>query len=510
MKKVIPNSKNKFEYVGIITILLGALVLACFRVHDGHEWGDDFAGYICQGLSLIDNTQKETIGIMEIICSKSDPILGPGNYPWGYPLLLAPLLRLFGINFILFKVTNIVFFLVSLFAILKLACVHLPKDVAILFLCLIAFNPVYLARIDVISPHLPFLFFSTISIFFIDKIFRKTDEENKNAYILAGIFSVCSFYTRTNGVILVLAVICVTLFRVLFARIKSRKNSDSRFEIQIPRLKYLLFYFGIFIIGYILYRVLFYESEFDYSTVNSSLQTKDFIQNISDNISAYVKVLGRFLGAENVVVNTIILVIIMSFIVGSIVLIFNDTVLLVYTWGTIAALVIVPYNGGARYLIDIFPIIGIICLKTIIHIKDLYFKHTHSLVNIIICIVMLWISVSMIVNDISYSRDTVTGRNSTNQAATEDAYDMYEYIENKTDSNDVFSFAKPRALYLFTGRKAFSINESNVKEVNVDYVLLSKTKDDFYNALRVQNESKYEHIFSNGTFDLYKNIGNGE
>ena len=108
MKKFYSDKKTITEHICVMTILLAALVLSCFRVHDGHGWGDDFAEYICQGLSLIDNSQEKTIEVMEVMCSKSLPVLGPGNYPWGYPLLLLPILRLFGVNFIALKAINIV------------------------------------------------------------------------------------------------------------------------------------------------------------------------------------------------------------------------------------------------------------------------------------------------------------------------------------------------------------------------------------------------------------------
>lgn len=90
-----------------------ALMLALL---DGsHNWGGDFSQYIAQAKALIAGTIPTQIANNTLMMSLNDFPYGPNVYPWGYPLLLAPVLAIFGENLLALKCVNIALF--SLFII---------------------------------------------------------------------------------------------------------------------------------------------------------------------------------------------------------------------------------------------------------------------------------------------------------------------------------------------------------------------------------------------------------
>ena len=83
--------------------------------------------------------------------------------------------------------------------------------------------------------------------------------------------------------------------------------------------------------------------------------------------------------------------------------------------------------------------------------------------------------------------------------------DMYSYIIENTNEEDIFTFFKPRALWLNTGRKGYSIESENVDTItDIDYVLIPHggTEYDLKSAvLEIENA---ELVYENAGFELYE------
>ena len=53
---------KKYENIAIALILaILTLILCAGQVNSGHHWGDDFAGYIAQGIALAKGTSAQYI-----------------------------------------------------------------------------------------------------------------------------------------------------------------------------------------------------------------------------------------------------------------------------------------------------------------------------------------------------------------------------------------------------------------------------------------------------------------
>ena len=97
----------------VLASISGAFMLAL--MDSNHNWGGDFSQYIAQAQALINGTIPTQIANNTLMMSLNDFPYGPNVYPWGYPLLLAPVLAIFGENLAALKCVNIALF--SLFII---------------------------------------------------------------------------------------------------------------------------------------------------------------------------------------------------------------------------------------------------------------------------------------------------------------------------------------------------------------------------------------------------------
>lgn len=102
-----------FVIACVLACVSGLLMLAL--IDGSHNWGGDFSQYIAQAKALIAGTIPTQIANNTLMMSYNDFPYGPNVYPWGYPLLLAPVLALFGENLAALKCVNIALF--SLFII---------------------------------------------------------------------------------------------------------------------------------------------------------------------------------------------------------------------------------------------------------------------------------------------------------------------------------------------------------------------------------------------------------
>ena len=77
----------------LCAVLVGALFVLTIR--EGEDWGDDFSMYIHHAENIARGVPYGETGY---IYNPHNPAVGPKIYPPGFPLLLAPVVKLFGRN----------------------------------------------------------------------------------------------------------------------------------------------------------------------------------------------------------------------------------------------------------------------------------------------------------------------------------------------------------------------------------------------------------------------------
>jgi 4-amino-4-deoxy-L-arabinose transferase-like glycosyltransferase len=142
----------------LCALLIGMFYLATIR--DGHVWDDDFSMYIHHAQNL---ARGEPYADTGYIYNPQNPAIGPRVYPPGFPLLLAPVVRMFGLDLRPMKILVIGFFVGSLLLTAALFRSVLPAPYVTALVLVVGLNPFFWEFKDHVLSDLPFLFFVLLS-----------------------------------------------------------------------------------------------------------------------------------------------------------------------------------------------------------------------------------------------------------------------------------------------------------------------------------------------------------
>ena len=85
--------RKALEYLLVVLILSPLLMI---NIRNSHDWGDDFAGYIMEARNIAEGKPfYET----KMVPQDYMPSYAPQYYSYGFPLLLSPVIKVFGVNF---------------------------------------------------------------------------------------------------------------------------------------------------------------------------------------------------------------------------------------------------------------------------------------------------------------------------------------------------------------------------------------------------------------------------
>lgn len=190
------KSRTQHLLVCLLLVLIG--VFYCATIRPGHNWGDDFALYIHHAENIAKGHAYADTGY---IYNRAFTAVGPRTYPPVFPLLLAPVYYLYGMNLTAMKVEGVLLFLLTLLAVYAFFRNELPFPYMLAMLVLLGLNPFFWKTKDNIESDLPFLWFFYLSV-------NLVHYEHKNSSTwwrwaaLTGLALYLCCGTRTIGVML--------------------------------------------------------------------------------------------------------------------------------------------------------------------------------------------------------------------------------------------------------------------------------------------------------------------
>lgn len=215
--------KKPIEY-SIILILLVPLLF--INIRDSHDWGDDFAQYLQQAQNLIDGVSQNQ---SDVIFNDAH-FIGPKAYPVGFPLILAPVLKLFGYNIEVLNSYMSLFLILGCFIGYLFLRRKFSLLTGIITTLIIAYNPVMLSLKAEILSDLPFLFISLLSLYLI------TSETSVFKHLLIGICIALAIHIRSVGYLLL-----ITYIISLFFQFRSIRQNNMK-PILIGTLSFALLF----------------------------------------------------------------------------------------------------------------------------------------------------------------------------------------------------------------------------------------------------------------------------
>ena len=498
------NCVNGKEKLISIAIPVLAIIMAMGYLYYGHDWGGDFSEYIAQAMALVDGTVDVEVAHMQFVLENSIPGMCPAVYPWGLPLILAVLYKIFGFNLIVFRMVGVVALAVFLCVVFRFLKKRFEtRDVVIMLLLFINCKH-YMEASTSILTDIPCAMLSMVAIYALYELIACEDKKQYLWSLLFGICSVAAYILRSSGVVLILTLMCVHVAVLLskfwpFVKRQVEKTPYKKIILPAHVIPYVLFIVGKFVIEAVLP-----------SAGNDYLA---FIEGMPvtyplSNMLFYLQVLRDFFDVGNYLAIICGVLLLILIIIGMIVKFHEEIISVIFVLGTMVMLYIFPYVSGIRYIFGLYPFFLMFAYygaKWIFgKIQERWQKvSAEVLMNVLrygvlcVCGFMLVFSLRMI-----YKIHTQPHIDS---AYTEEAMEAYDFIKENTEEDAVVMFFKPRVLWLNAQRYSYNTYDDVNDLEKSDYVFFF-IKDNFTQLRTYVNEhpKEYELLFDNVNFQIYK------
>ncbi|HET9548446.1 MAG TPA: glycosyltransferase family 39 protein [Desertimonas sp.] len=201
-------SRKRLVSGALLTLLvLGAAYVAINLQRRGHTTGDDWALYVRMAKSLFEGNIADVISDNRFLFDHSTAVTPP-IYPWGWPLLLSPFVRVWGIDFDRLKLVEVAVFCAWLVLYHGIVRRRAGRIVALALTAVFATSYLYLVYTDQLLTEYPHMLAVAIVIWWLDRMMdrgRLTAAPTRDLIIL-GLLAVAAYNVRREGLMLVFAI----------------------------------------------------------------------------------------------------------------------------------------------------------------------------------------------------------------------------------------------------------------------------------------------------------------
>ncbi|HSL31113.1 MAG TPA: hypothetical protein VK900_18070, partial [Anaerolineales bacterium] len=413
------------------------------------------AWYILQAKSILEGTTEEFMEKSAFTNGESTTHLGPLAYPWGYPLILAPVYAFKGISPLALKLPALVFYVGFLIAFYFLLRDRLSQTESLLLVAVFAFNPLLLQFLDQILSDIPFLFFSTLSLFLMTRL----DDRGVFHYVLIGAAIFFTTFLRVTGILLLGSLLIVDFFRLVRAR------SD---RIEVTRI------IQRSLITSVVFAVLWLISVWVFPSGGESYlsQYAGLIETATAMAPAYFQVFGDFFG-RSIAWRILYYALLIFFMLGAWERRRQEPIFLLFFILWMIVHITYPYWQGPRYIFPLLPIFIYFAfqgMKAVIRrVPEAYQRTSQGLVY------GFWLLLAGIFLFTSGTNAYVNLQSDRQINGPFDPYsrEVYSYIKEKTPPDSVVVFFKPRVMVMMTGHPTLMSTECE-RLLKGDYIVLSR------------------------------------
>lgn len=479
------NNKSSIVFLIIFTGLLAFLTL-----RGGHGWGDDFGLYIAQAKVICSGGMGELKIQQDYTQVNSEYYLGPNFYPWGFPAIIAPVYYFFGLNLTALKIVSFIWLSFSLF-LLYYWFKDALKNMTFYLLSFLAFMPLFFSYRDEIGSDIPFVFFSLLGLYYIQRVvsFRLFFFNEIADLLLIGLLIFVTYSIRSIGIVLLPTLLATQAYAFFI------KSDINRIKITRQFIPYV-----VFIILIILYNSVTgysdnsYASQFDWTNIYYQFQFRFFyyLNTSSDFFNAPV------LGSLSSLIWGVYF---FFFIFGVIRMKGQDFSLAVYVFFTFCIVIIYRYQAN-RFFFSILPLILYFVLNGCDYLQNKL--NTQNISGVLFFPVIIFFSYGTLLQSVDaiLKMDTVI-----EGPFDEESIELISFVENETKKDDIIIFFKPRILRLLTGRNGFVVNSNkSIHDGRADYLIIHKNtiNDQFPLNEDINLIASNNKVFENVDFIAFK------
>lgn len=521
------------ELAAAALLVLLVFVPALFSIDNSCYWGDDFAAYISQGIAMAEGRLDEQAALNILMHPSPLPSEavegGELIYVWGYPLILSIVYALVGFDRLSFS--SIVFYkLPSVIALSLLAAVlfffyrrrfgfRLSFMLALLFCCCSEMFDF----LNTIYSDMVFLLFAALCLLLCERY-----TEGKKSFLGALLLGGCLWYmyeVRLNGIGIL---ICCALAQ--FYALVSAGRRPGKAKLAMALLPYIFFLILLFLSHFFIAKATPNTSD-----IGSGMSLAGFIENIKN----YSKLICHWFGLlwNSLLINPLYsisrrflsvsfesfkplrdVLTAVSLALCAAGIVFEgkgkNFHLSIFVVVYIIFVSTLPYTQGLRYIYPLLPLLlmfavyvpakpGLILSKLP---KGIYNAASWLLVCVC-CIFILYPHASAALHNEKGIRELESISSPSDiymqNAYSQEACELYSYIQKETPEDSTIAFFAPRALYLNTGRLGLrpGVNGHSIQQA--DYYIQYLSVGDFP-VDRVPDDG-FSPIFKNSQFVLYVN-----
>lgn len=476
------------------TALAVVVIFYGLTFRSGHPWGDDFAQYIAHARNIVNGVPYTDIGVIQ----NPAIVLGPRAYPPLFPLLLVPLVALFGINLAAFKILVMTCALGALALFEHWLRRHLNPAMRALVIALAGFSPLYWFYKEQILSDMPFIFFTMLAILLIERL--KEGRGGLWGSWLAGLAMGLAGAARSVGVVLWIAFVLEQVLQRRWRRSWFWEAAGVALLIIIEANRLL-------------------PSTGDYLGQAAAWNWKLVIYNL-DSIK---EVLNYMWGSDPIlwgVFSAITLTATILFAVGFFGQLRKAFGLIEwYFAGHLAVILIWPHPQGMRFFLPIFPFylyyvfLGLkYVFSTVIRFKKQHAKRWGLTAATALVLVL---TLSPVEN--YWKHYSIIPLRTFNEGIGQPAsQEMFTYTRDSIRKGQVVAFFKPRVLALFSGKTAFAPQWqpeqpeqtiADLRKFRADYLIVWKADYAELADFARQNNPWFTLVFENADFDIFAFTG---
>ena len=417
-----PDRISGKQRIAIAALLAVIAVFQFSTLLPGHDWGDDFSMYIAHARNIVEGTPYSDTGY---IYNRDEPI-GPPRASPGLPLLLAPVYAVRGVDLMAMKGVMIVSFVAALALISALVTRWLGFVSALAVIAMLGFHPYFTGFKDNILTDLPFLFFFYLGIWLAQ---RRADGDNERDItfihgVVPGILWWAAYCVRAVGALLPLAI-------VIHELVTSRRIRRSTV------ISIAVFGFLALLQGWLLQSPTDYLTNYSFRPGALRSQVAADVTFVSDLVTPALRGTAAFVVFCIASVLTL-LGVIRSWKQG-------HHLPLIVAVIYLGSKLLWPFTEAGRYLIPVLP---------------LYFFFLVSGLHWLAQIAGRWRpAVGLVAASVAAAMYVQEHRNypapdPAYRIETPEAQTLFQFFRRSTPPDAIAIFKKPRALALFTGRRA--------------------------------------------------------
>jgi len=444
-----------------LTIVIAAGAVTAVLLHrNGHNQGDDFALYLRQARSIFDGDIAQVVADNRFAVLNSGAAFSPIAYPWGFPLLLSPFVKWWGLDYDRLKLVEVACFCAWVVLVHGVVCRRAGRLLALAIVAVVATAPLLLAHTDQLLSEYPHAAALGVFIWWFDriKLERPLIGASTRQLVVLGVLGAAAYNVRRESVVLLGVIVIVQVVELAGAWRASARMPVPWLTVATPLLS-----FGGSIVAFqlLLPSMLIPDSG-------------DGPQYIGARMGDYAGVLTQHLGlGRHPALGAAILVLAaVGMVVGCLRRPRLDIHLTVLTLLSVAT-VSTHFRMVGRYYFQVLPWVLYFATAAIVAgvqlARSRELRRSARLIAAVPLVYLVAVHVAVLPGNVADARDFDRGGRQQIGPTDPDTTPIYDAVARYTEPDAVIAFFRARTMTLLTDRRALQTTSFDRIRQRADY-----------------------------------------